>query len=160
MDIPYRTTQRFWAKVRITNPDDCWEWAGARRGDSYGNTYALGRHMGAHRFSYYLATLTFPQVVRHTCDNRICVNPHHLIGGTQQENMQDMVERGRHHGASKTHCNYGHEYTEENIYRRPDGTRECRTCRRERKNRVVLPSLWGESHNLCSGYNNPDTPLP
>lgn len=34
--------------------------------------------------------------VRHTCDNPRCINPEHLILGTQQENIQDMMERGRH----------------------------------------------------------------
>lgn len=36
-----------------------------------------------------------PMVVRHTCDNRKCINPEHLVPGTHRENMKDMVERGR-----------------------------------------------------------------
>lgn len=35
-------------------------------------------------------------VVRHTCDNRICVNPSHLLLGTNKENTNDMISRGRH----------------------------------------------------------------
>jgi hypothetical protein len=35
------------------------------------------------------------QVVRHTCDNRLCVNPEHLVIGSQADNVQDMHERGR-----------------------------------------------------------------
>lgn len=95
--------------------------------------------MGAHRFAFYITNLYFPEVVMHKCDNRICVNPHHLEGGTQKENMKDMVARGRHYYASKTHCIHGHEFTEENIYRRKDGTRECRACRRKKKDRMVVP---------------------
>lgn len=34
-------------------------------------------------------------VVRHTCDNPRCINPFHLIRGTQKENVQDSVDRGR-----------------------------------------------------------------
>ena len=32
-----------------------------------------------------------------------------------------------------THCVHGHEYTPDNTYVRPNGTRECRTCRREKR---------------------------
>jgi hypothetical protein len=34
-------------------------------------------------------------VIRHKCDNRKCINPDHFEIGTQRQNMQDMVERGR-----------------------------------------------------------------
>jgi hypothetical protein len=34
-------------------------------------------------------------VIRHTCDNPKCINPEHLITGTQKQNMADKIERGR-----------------------------------------------------------------
>lgn len=34
-------------------------------------------------------------VVRHKCDNGLCINPEHLESGTQKQNTDDMIERGR-----------------------------------------------------------------
>lgn len=57
---------------------------------------------GAHRVAYYLANYKIdPNLnVNHSCDNKLCCNPDHLWQGTQKENMQDMVEKGRHVGHS------------------------------------------------------------
>lgn len=45
-------------------------------------------------------------VVRHICDNRLCINPQHLKKGTHQLNVQDRVTRNRsakgiNHGRTK-----------------------------------------------------------
>ena len=34
-------------------------------------------------------------VMRHTCDNRMCISPAHIIIGTRMDNIRDMIERGR-----------------------------------------------------------------
>lgn len=41
------------------------------------------------------------KVVRHTCDNPRCINPFHLILGTQHDNVHDAMERGRHIAGSR-----------------------------------------------------------
>lgn len=48
--------------------------------------------------------------------------------------------KGGAHG-TETHCPGSHEYTIENTYRRPDGSRECRTCVRERNWRAHYTRL-------------------
>lgn len=53
--------------------------------------------VAAHRLSYeiYNGPLKSGSVVLHTCDHRWCVNPNHLIQGTQQDNINDMWAKGR-----------------------------------------------------------------
>lgn len=48
-----------------------------------------------HRKVFFERHGYLPEIVRHTCDNARCVNPDHLIGGTQVDNVRDMYERGR-----------------------------------------------------------------
>lgn len=55
-----------------------------------------------HRRVHYEATGELPEIVRHKCDNPRCINPEHLIGGTQKDNVQDCIDRGRHnYGVSR-----------------------------------------------------------
>lgn len=35
-------------------------------------------------------------VSRHTCDNKHCVNPDHIIAGTDRDNVNDAIERKRY----------------------------------------------------------------
>lgn len=50
-----------------------------------------------HRFSYeyFVGPVPKGKLICHTCDVRWCCNPKHLFPGTQAENMQDMVRKGR-----------------------------------------------------------------
>lgn len=95
-------TKRFWTKVRIGAADECWPFTGAICTDTgYGrfNT-RYPETIGAHRYAYATENGDPGKAtVRHACDNRPCCNPSHLLSGTHQDNMDDMVERGRHIGA-------------------------------------------------------------
>ncbi len=57
-----------------------------------------GRNQNLHRVLYEEANeIKLPRTteVRHTCDNRVCINLAHLILGTNAQNAQDRKERGR-----------------------------------------------------------------
>lgn len=97
---------RFWAKVNKT--EGCWLWTGARS-NGYGRFSLHSRLDLAHRVAWLLTHGEIPDGlwVLHRCDNRTCVNPDHLFLGTCQDNVTDMVVKGRNsHGEShysKTH---------------------------------------------------------
>jgi HNH endonuclease/helix-turn-helix, Psq domain len=94
--------QRFWSKVTMAGPDECWPWTAALHGkDHYGNFRATPYKSGdisAHVVSWFLHTGEWPPkglFVLHACDRPSCVNPAHLSLGTQSENMQDCIRKGR-----------------------------------------------------------------
>lgn len=88
--------KRFWNKVEINDKNKCWFYLGFKDKDGYGRFKVNGKSIRANRFSYSLTkVLTDAMVVRHSCDTPSCVNPNHLIAGTQKENIQDKVKRER-----------------------------------------------------------------
>lgn len=102
--------ERFWDGVARLDVSDCWPWMRARSGGRDGKTYgiftrsraSIGRRcIYAHRMAWCLANEVAPAdlprevVIRHSCDNPICCNPQHLEQGSQADNVEDMVTRGR-----------------------------------------------------------------
>lgn len=87
--------------VEIADTDECIEFPGSRV-DGYGNFRFQDRIYKAHIASYLVHVGEIPEglLVRHSCDNRPCVNPRHLSIGTHEDNKRDSMERGRHtHGS-------------------------------------------------------------
>lgn len=97
-ELPQKSVGRFWARVDKRGPDECWEWKGARMQQGYGRFCFKEETLRAHRVSWALAHGPIPDglFVCHRCDNPPCVNPAHLFLGTRQDNMRDMVQKGRH----------------------------------------------------------------
>ena len=88
---------RFWSKVDPAPGQCCWEWTACKTTRGYGFFKLNYRNVHAHRVAYTLTKGEIPDglVVRHTCDNRLCCNPDHLILGTQADNIADMHKRKR-----------------------------------------------------------------
>lgn len=141
--------QRFNRQTKL-NDEGCLVWTGRLGRGGYGR-FARddGSTIAAHRFVWEVVMRQpIPEGMQvdhlcHTlaveagtceggeCRHRKCCNPKHLELVTASENTkrQDHAER------RKTHCPRGHEYTDENTYRRKEGRRVCRTCERERDQR-------------------------
>lgn len=89
---------RFWKMVDKKEEDECWIFIGCKNKDGYGKMSKGNSKLDStHRISYELHKGNIPEnmVVMHTCDNPSCCNPKHLILGTQNDNMQDMISKRR-----------------------------------------------------------------
>lgn len=66
-----------------------------------GRVRVNGKKLRAYQFAFRRAHGPVPsgKVIRHTCDNRRCVNPEHLVLGTQADNIRDMYLPGRSRAA-------------------------------------------------------------
>lgn len=91
--------KRFWANIDIRGKDECWEWKAGRGSQlGYGRLRIAGGYDYAHRVMYRIKTgeeIPAGMVVMHTCDRPDCVNPNHLVLGTQSDNVHDRDRKGR-----------------------------------------------------------------
>jgi hypothetical protein len=91
---------------RVDKSGDCWIWMGVRDSSGYGKFSYHGKYLRAHRFSWELVNGPIPygKLIRHACDNPVCVNPSHLLLGTFKENSDDKEVRDRgNHPTGKDH---------------------------------------------------------
>ena len=81
----------------VTTPGGCMEFQGCIQSNGYSRITINHVTDYGHRHAYRLANGEIGEGldVRHTCDNRPCINPAHLITGTRLQNMRDAVSRGR-----------------------------------------------------------------
>lgn len=117
----------------------CLEYQGTKmRG--YGQMHYAGKTRLAHRVAWTLANGPIPEglFVCHRCDNRACCNVEHMFLGTLQDNVDDMIAKGRQargdrcttaaRNRAKKTCSRGHALTAKNTYTYPNGWRQCRRC--------------------------------
>lgn len=98
MNKPQNLQKRFYKYVNpIKTEKGCLEWIGAKNKLGYGKFSYLKKNRLASRVSWILHKAEIPDNlwVLHQCDNQACINPDHLFLGTRQDNMNDMMKKGR-----------------------------------------------------------------
>ena len=135
--------ERFWSKVDVRGPDECWLWLASTTRNGYGQ-FRDGKMHKAHRYAWELANgrpVAEGLTVHHTCEVKACVNPSHLVEMSYRDNIMasDTVAR---RNAEKTECGIcGGPFKLRN------GRRVCPRCERERAAewRKANPEKWREA---------------
>lgn len=144
--------RRFLAYIHRGQDGECWGWTGGVFKSNGRAKLVLGTNLLASRVSYVIYKgLTNGMCVLHTCDNVVCVNPDHLVLGTNADNSADMTSKGRQ---AKGEDNAGAKLTEVQVgeireFARINGLRGYRTylsqkygvCK-ETISRVVSGRMW------------------
>lgn len=89
--------ERFWSHIEKREGEGCWLWTGTTDAKGYGMCSVVYGSVRAHRASWLITKGAIPVglYVCHRCDVRACVRPDHLFVGTQKDNMNDCVNKGR-----------------------------------------------------------------
>lgn len=100
---------RFWSKVDVRGPDECWPWLGKGPG-GYGVMMFAGRMVKATHIAWEIAHEgePFPEgkEAAHLCHFPPCCNPAHIVAATHAENISHSVRDGRYkanHTRGDTH---------------------------------------------------------
>lgn len=134
----YVNLNLFWRSQR-TMPNGCIEWTGVTSNIGYGFigfTYPEGKlapsgrkhgMMTTHRLAFMVHHGRAPKKrnVNHTCHNKLCLNPDHLVEGTQSEKLKNMKRDGVYQGGralgstgyayNHKQYNYNYKYSEDEI---------------------------------------------
>jgi hypothetical protein len=97
-----RLPKRFWDKVQPEPNTGCWLWTGADDGNGRAVVGWNGRPVRAYVLTTELEHGPRPdgKECSHLCDNKICVNPQHVVYETHQENKArrtGKAQRNRNH---------------------------------------------------------------
>lgn len=124
-----RITSRIAVEDRgYTSP--CWISDRSTMDNGYTRMCHGGKVWLTHRLSYVMHVGPIPDdlVIDHLCRQRACANPDHLEPVTQRVNLHRgdgfIGQQSR-----RTRCIRGHALYGDNLYRAPNGSRLCRTCR-------------------------------
>jgi hypothetical protein len=86
------------SRVEFIPECGCWIWMGSASGDGeYGRIRFNGKNWNVHRLLWEIENGPIPDglILCHRCDIGFCCNPKHLFLGTNQDNTNDKIKKGR-----------------------------------------------------------------
>ncbi len=89
--------------------NDCWICNSHRTCGGYPRIKtAEGKNTRMHRAVFidyfHITNISSKIVVRHECNNKLCINPNHLLPGFSKHNTEDMVRAGSLKGIKNPTC--------------------------------------------------------
>lgn len=92
---PRNSPEKVWDRIEVRGEDECWPWLGSTK-NGYGRFWFDWADQYAHRFVCELVKGPVPTEldVMHSCNNKLCCNPKHLMPGTAAQNTQDAYRDG------------------------------------------------------------------
>lgn len=98
-----KVLERVLKNIELKPETGCIEWTGDQCHDGYGRmsvgTRETQTKIRVHRWAlqFFMGGVELPPEIKacHKCDNPLCCAPDHLFPGTNQDNMDDMVAKGR-----------------------------------------------------------------
>ncbi len=100
----YYLLQQKLARYTRASVDGCLLWTGVLNRGAYGRLLWCGRYQAAHRLAYEIAFGQIPEGMKvlHRCNVPSCVNPDHLLLGTNADRVAAArIAKGQRNGSSK-----------------------------------------------------------
>lgn len=122
----------------IINENGCWEIISHKpQSNGYVMLTLNTFRQSAHRYYYEFFNKKIGKnlLIRHTCDNKLCINPNHLLEGTHKENYEDAASRNRNTKCEKV---WTHKITSKEV-------KEILGDERERK---IIVKEYSKKYNL------------
>ena len=87
------TKTKAYGRYIVNKGTGCWESQACHSGSGYSKMIiridGKVRHLLKHRVAYWQAHGEYPELIRHKCNNKSCMNPSHLEKGTHADNSRD-----------------------------------------------------------------------
>lgn len=140
-------------RLQIRSHEDengCWIWGGSINSGGYGSISIDSVLQKTHRVSWAIHNGPIPDGMKvlHKCDNPSCWKPDHLFLGTQQDNVDDMIAKGRYRGANRGAANGRAILTEQEVVEIQEWIRYSNWLYKD------IAERYGVSPSTISNINN------